>query len=526
MAEFGIIDLFAGPGGLGEGFSSFQSSDGRNPFEIVLSAEKEASAHATLCLRAFLRQFGDQLPDEYLDYHAGLRDRPDWSSLYPEQWQKAEQEARQLELGTVEATEALDQAIECARTRFGNNTVVIGGPPCQAYSLVGRARNRGIEGYKAEDDPRHFLFREYIRVLDRLRPAAFVMENVKGLLSSKVNEERVLDMLMLDLSSLGGERDLYRILPLDCSTPSGLPGLHRFDPADFIVRSENFGVPQARHRVILVGIRRDIVEQAEPSLPLLHRKTPQQTVLDVISTLPELRSGLSREADDTSSWREAVASEMDRVAEALRLKDASLARKAKSCRRALLERNASLSRQDNTYAAAPSKCSAGLSEWLTNSSLRGTANHESRGHMRPDLGRYFFAALFAQEYGRSPKAEEYPDALAPEHANWKSGKFADRFRVQVADKPSSTIVSHISKDGHYFIHPDPMQCRSLTVREAGRLQTFPDDYYFEGNRTQQFVQVGNAVPPFLAVQIAGVVYKLLRASQTAVSAKFAEAVDC
>ena len=322
MAEFGIIDLFAGPGGLGEGFSSFQSSDGRNPFEIVLSAEKEASAHATLCLRAFLRQFGDQLPDEYLDYHAGLRDRPDWSSLYPEQWQKAEQEARQLELGTVEATEALDQAIECARTRFGNNTVVIGGPPCQAYSLVGRARNRGIEGYKAEDDPRHFLFREYIRVLDRLRPAAFVMENVKGLLSSKVNEERVLDMLMLDLSSLGGERDLYRILPLDCSTPSGLPGLHRFDPADFIVRSENFGVPQARHRVILVGIRRDIVEQAEPSLPLLHRKTPQQTVLDVISTLPELRSGLSREADDTSSWREAVASEMDRVAEALRLKDA------------------------------------------------------------------------------------------------------------------------------------------------------------------------------------------------------------
>jgi DNA (cytosine-5)-methyltransferase 1 len=162
-----------------------------------------------------------------------------------------------------------------------------------------------------------------------------------------------------------------------------------------------------------------------------------------------------------------------------------------------------------TSTAVASVGNKRLAEWLVDPELRSLPNHETRGHMASDLSRYAYAAAFSEIFQRSPKAQEFPAGLAPSHVNWSTGKFADRFRVQCWGSPSTTVTSHISKDGHYFIHPDPMQCRSLTVREAARLQTFPDNYFFEGNRTQQFVQVGNAVPPLLAHRIAEAVYGLL-----------------
>lgn len=508
-SKFAVVDLFAGPGGLAEGFSSILGRNGERPFSIELSVEKEISAFKTLLLRSFLRQF-EQFPAAYYDFLNGSIEEPDWKTLFPDEWNAATQETLNLELGSSRAKAEIDLRLDLIKQRFGSNIVLIGGPPCQAYSLVGRARNKGIVGYKASGDHRHFLYKEYIRILDRVRPAIFVMENVKGLLSSSVNGKKVFDQVLDDLSAVGD--GMYRLVPLLPKSISTSEGKHA--PAqDFIVKSEELGLPQARHRVIVVGMRQDIFQRLPNDHAvsgLLERSETEVVVRDVLSGMPKLRSGLSNMEDNGDNWCSEAEKAMKKVA---RLRPAiprpeQMAFKSYA-ENAIRKVGTSLGRASRSAGTISPSCPKELKSWLTDPELIRLPNNETRGHMPSDLARYFFASLYGKVMGISPKAGDYPAELAPDHRNWETGKFADRFRVQLWMRPATTITSHISKDGHYFIHPDPQQCRSLTVREAARIQTFPDNYFFKGNRTQQYVQVGNAVPPFLSKKIADALHKLL-----------------
>lgn len=515
--SYKVVDLFAGPGGLAEGFSSIINDANQRAFKIVMSVEKEASAHKTLLLRAFTRQFPyGELPEAYYDLLGDRISVAELAGRYVEEWQAAEREAILATLGSEDGDklvyDRLDELLEDGTEDAGRGFIVIGGPPCQAYSLIGRARNAGRKDYDPENDKRHFLYREYISILSKLQPAAFVMENVKGMLSSSVGAQRIFDRILEDLGRPGEIGHEYRLLALAPAEPDLLNQGHDLKPRDFIVRAEEFGVPQARHRVFIIGVRKDLIEKATDRLThtFLRYHGERRTTQDMIAFLPELRSGLSR-GDAPEAWREAFRIAAQKIIETLDSSESRVHQNMVNEARILLDKEESLSalhRKSILSKLPPSNDE--LEQFLRDPRLSFTINHESRGHMADDLARYLFCAIFAQvTEGHSPRARDFPAELAPAHSNWTSGKFTDRFKVQVKGRPSTTVTSHISKDGHYYIHPDPMQCRSLSVREAARLQTFPDNYLFLGNRTEQYVQVGNAVPPFLAKRIAEALTKIL-----------------
>lgn len=502
-----VIDLFAGPGGLGEGFSSFYPKTGKyRPFNIEMSVEKEESAHRTLELRAFFRQFRGEIPDEYYQYLKGdtAFDRDKLFEAFPAEYANAIEETLggPRELGTKKDDDFIQARLRELSKRTGP-WVVIGGPPCQAYSLVGRSRNKGTKGYRAENDNRHFLYEEYLRVLSIIKPEVFVMENVKGIISAKVNKARIFPTLLKDLKhpsravgARGGNE--YKIYSLVYRPQEG----EVMEDKEYTIRAEKYGIPQTRHRVILLGIRSDLSVKPD----LLKAIEGMVTTRNVISDLPSLRSGITPiKIDSPEMWRKAVKNGIDKV------KKSAPSSVDKSVLCSIEKRVSILSSRGKRFASKPKKFKGSdeLASWYLDERLNGVTNHDTRGHMAEDLARYLFCALYAKKHGVSPRAKNFPTSFIPKHVNWKSGKFIDRFKVQLTNRPSSTITSHISKDGHYYIHPDPSQCRSLTVREAARLQTFPDNYFFEGTRTEQYVQVGNAVPPLLARQIAAIVYKLL-----------------
>ncbi|WP_232365048.1 DNA cytosine methyltransferase [Salinimonas marina] len=488
-----------------------------------MSVEREASAHKTLTLRAFYRLLkatgSKEAVNDYFNYVGGSPtlnkskiSKEQLICKYSDLWEEACAETLYEPTALGEDNDKIKARLLELKNQYQDEPwVVIGGPPCQAYSLVGRARNKGIEGYTAETDNRHFLYREYLSVLSIMQPDVFVMENVKGILSSRINGELIFPSILTDLKNLGvavkdpdskRKYHIYSFVKQPDSQELSEPTYSDF--RDFIIRAEDYGVPQARHRVILLGIAEDL-----DHVPATLKKQSQVPIETVLSDLPALRSKISRKADSPEAWEQVISSQVKTLAKT-KTTDKALEAVIEYMQNVVgdLKTSSPIEQHAKTESWSAESSNEHLREWLLNDHCEWVLNHHARSHMSSDLGRYLFSACWAstpiniESSKPFPKATDYPEALAPTHANWKSGKFADRFRVQRYGRPATTITSHISKDGHYFIHPDPTQCRSLTVREAARIQTFSDDYFFEGNRTQQYVQVGNAVPPYLAKQLA------------------------
>ncbi len=516
MSPVPVIDLFAGPGGLGEGFSAFRPANGRQAFKIHLSIEKDPTAHDTLRLRSFYRQFApDAVPAKYYDVLRGKISIQSLFEAHPPEAKAARGESWKATLGLIPRA-VLNGRIGHA-LHGCDRWVLIGGPPCQAYSVAGRSRNNGNKNYDAEADHRQFLYVEYLQVIADHWPAVFVMENVKGLLSANVNNGRLFQRILDDLRGpqealrreerivQAGRGHSYRVLPL---TPRNAS--NRIEVGDYLVSAEKHGVPQSRHRVLLVGIRDDLGDVSLPGLAEMD-VVPVRRVLD---GLPRLRSGLTKR-DSVERWLEILASVPER--RWLASADRNGGRETVDVIFQTLlhltvpkrDRGRPFIEGDFTPDYRP--------DWYTDLHFDGVCHHETRSHLDSDIHRYLFVSGFGRAHGRSPILKEFPTDLLPAHENVAAaledwGNFNDRFRVQVWDKPASTVTSHIAKDGHYYIHPDPSQCRSLTLREAARLQTFPDNYYFCGPRTEGYKQVGNAVPPLLAREIARSVWEVLKKS--------------
>lgn len=475
-----IIDLFAGPGGLNEGFSNVYDEDSKNVFETRASFEMDKHACQTLRLRETYRRLKRSNSDltGYYDYIEG---RKTWEQVYQGSFRQAYQQAapqvQQVELGessrpTTDAVIAEKLGPEDQRPHW----VLIGGPPCQAYSLAGRSRRKSDESFST--DHKHFLYREYLHILSRFKPSIFVMENVKGLLSSKNGEDGMFQTILNDLSQLpSGVRYEVRSIVVN-GNPSDLK------PNDFIIKAENYGVPQKRHRVILLGVRSDIA--GDVPRYAIEQCDELVTVRDALTELAPVCAAISnRKPKRDLDWKALEASAL-----------------------------ASLPEQREHFPPTQkigSLAASSYKTWIGDGRLKTPIQHAPRAHMVSDLVRYRIMAEMASRLGKSPKYTDLPKDLYPDHKNVtaETTPFTDRFRVQIWESPATTIVSHISKDGHYYIHPDPDQNRSLTVREAARLQSFPDNYFFEGARTQQFHQVGNAVPPLLSRKIGKLVAKML-----------------
>lgn len=411
-----FIDLFAGAGGLSEGFI-------RAGFEPIAHVEMDEAACFTLRTRAAYHWLIKKNRKEiYIKYLKGEINRKELYETVPADILNS---VINYPIG-AESNPKIHKAID-AQLKGREVDLIIGGPPCQAYSLVGRARSKdGMKG-----DHRNYLYVQYAKYLEKYQPKLFVFENVLGLKSAGSG------IYLHNMEKLFEKKGYNMKL--------------------FTVEANNFGVLQNRRRIIIIGWQQHL-KITLPDLEAIRNHT-KHTVKDLLSDLPVLKAGEG------------------------------------------VDKYKPYTKTSNTY--------------LYNSGIRNgieiLTQHIARPHTEQDKEIYRIA-VEKLHLGERLSYTDLPKRLRT-HKNEHS--FFDRFKVVNAEAGySQTVVAHIAKDGHYYIHPDIKQNRSLTVREAARLQSFPDDFYFEGvkegkNRTAAFKQIGNAVPPFMAYAIAAKLKELL-----------------
>ncbi len=412
--KYTFIDLFAGAGGLSEGFV-------QAGFWPIAHVEMNQYAARTLETRSayyYLKE--NKRRNNYFEYLKGDRTREDLIALIPEDNLKSVI----CETMSDKTLPHIFKTIDLILKKYNEESVdvIIGGPPCQAYSLVGRAQSSHMERPMSED-PRNELYKLYGRFLKRYKPKMFVFENVMGIASA--NGGTTWKNIQKYFKSIGYE--------IECREQN----------------SRKFGVLQNRKRMIIVGW----LKGTNLAYPIFEEIKTKAVVNDLLNDLPNLLPG-----EESSEYK------------------------------------------TNEYSI-----------YLKKNGIRTKSDvltlHASRTNSLRDIEIYKKAIKLWNDGHQRLNYNDLPEELKT-HRNRKS--FLDRFKVVEGDEPiCHTMLAHLSKDGHYFIHPDINQHRSITVREAARIQSFPDNYYFEGPRTAQFVQIGNAVPPLMAKGIAkGVINEL------------------
>ena len=405
--KYTVIDLFAGAGGLSEGFV-------QAGFVPIAHVEMDKDACNTLKTRScyhYLRNHG-QL-DVYYSYLKGEITRDD---LY----NKVPPKIVDTVINVTISDETVNDTFKKIRQLADGRKIdmIIGGPPCQAYSLLGRHRKT------MEDDPRTLLYLQYGKFLKEFNPIGFVFENVPGLLSAKKGEH--FQNLQDYFDELG-----YKV---------------HYEMLD----ASDYGVLQVRHRIILVGWRKE----NDLGYPVIEQKRASAVINDILNDLPKLKAG-----------------EVKKVA------------KYRAPSNSYLEESGIRSEED---------------EFVTENISRSVNENDKNIY-----------ACAIKLWNKKHIRIKYTDLPKDYKTQKNENSFLDRFKVVDGQGFAHTVVAHLAKDGHYYIHPSLEDCRSISVREAARIQSFPDNFYFEGSRSAMFKQIGNAVPPLMAKSIAESITKIL-----------------